>query len=90
MSFLRPMSVDGFSGGGPPQPDNSFIDTRITNMQSNVNWVPTRKWVALLVSGFTPIALSAIDSGWDKTESKMAVVLVSGAIVSYFVPNAKP
>jgi hypothetical protein len=48
---------------------------------------PTRKWWALLVSGFTPIALSAIDSGWDKTESKMSVVLVSGAVVTYLVPN---
>jgi hypothetical protein len=51
------------------------------------SWMPTRKWFALLVSGSTPIALSAIESGWDATESKMSVVLISGALVTYLVPN---
>jgi hypothetical protein len=51
--------------------------------------LPTRKWYASLVGGFTPIVLSAIDSGWDKTESKMLVALVSGAVLAYLIPNQK-
>lgn len=53
------------------------------------SWAPTRKWFASLVGGFTPIALSAIDSGWDKVESSMTVTLISGLLVAYLVPNDK-
>lgn len=51
------------------------------------SYMPSRKWFAQLVGGFTPVVLSAIDSGWDKTESKMSVVLLSAAILSYLIPN---
>lgn len=53
------------------------------------NWLPSRKWWAQVVGGLTPIVLSAIDSGWDRTESKMVVTLASAAVLSYLVPNKK-
>jgi hypothetical protein len=50
-------------------------------------WFPTNKWWAALVTGLTTVALSAIDSGWDKTETKMAVTLLSAETLAYLTPN---
>lgn len=62
-------------------------------MKLNVKWgrwIPTRKWIAALVAGMTPIILQGIDGGWHTTESKQAVVLWSGLLIAYIVPGDSP
>lgn len=49
--------------------------------------LPTRKWLAAQVVGAAAIATSAIDSGWDATESKLVVALAVQAAVTYLLPN---
>ena len=49
--------------------------------------LPTRKWIAGLVGGLTPIVITAIESGWDRAETAAVVTLLSGLIVAYLVPN---
>lgn len=49
--------------------------------------LPTRKWLAAQVVGLAGIASSAIDSGWDATESKLLVALLVQAAVTYLLPN---
>lgn len=51
-------------------------------------WVPTRKWFAAFVGLYTPIALQAIDTGWDKTETREAVIALSGLALAYITGNA--
>lgn len=50
---------------------------------------PTNKWLAASVTGASTIALSAVDNGWDKTETKMAILLVSAQLSAYLVPNTR-
>ena len=51
-------------------------------------WVPTRKWIAALLSGLVSIAAHAVASGgWDNAEWAEVLTLASGLIVAYFVGN---
>ena len=52
-----------------------------------MGWIPTRKWIAAQVIGLGGIATSAIESGWDATESKLCVALAVQAAVTYLLPN---
>jgi len=40
--------------------------------------------------GIGGIATSAIESGWDATESKLCVALAVQAAVTYLLPNETP
>lgn len=51
------------------------------------NWWPSRKWAAAQVTLLLPIAYSAIDTGWDGTESKLLAGVIAQALISYWVPN---
>jgi hypothetical protein len=51
------------------------------------SWVPTRKWLAAQVVALAAIATSAIDSGWDDTEWKLAIAWAVQAAVTYLLPN---
>lgn len=59
------------------------IDTPVATK----SWLPTKKWLAALVGGATPIILSALDSGWDKTEEGMLVTLAGGLVLAYIKSN---
>lgn len=48
---------------------------------------PTRKWWAAQIVAAAGIATSAIDSGWDATESKLVIAWVVQAAVTYLLPN---
>ena len=50
-------------------------------------WIPTRKWIAAQVVAAAGIATSAVDSGWDATETKLCIAVVVQAIVTYLLPN---
>jgi hypothetical protein len=50
-------------------------------------WVPTRKWFYAQAIALGGLATSAIQSGWDETESVLAVGIVVQAIVTYVLPN---
>ena len=54
------------------------------------SWTPSRKWIAAQVVGIGGIATSAIESGWDATESKLCVALAVQAAVTYLLPNENP
>lgn len=49
--------------------------------------LPTRKWIAAQIVGAAGIATSAIDSGWDATESKLVIALLVQALVTWLLPN---
>lgn len=51
-------------------------------------WVPTRKWIAAQVVAAAAIATSAVDSGWDGSETKLAIAWAVQAAVTYLLPNA--
>ena len=80
-----------------PTPDGVHLDAdeaRTANDQGEYltptaesSWLPTRKWLAGLIGDLTPIVISAIESGWDNSESTAAVTLISGLLVAYLVPN---
>lgn len=48
---------------------------------------PSRKWVTAMAVGLGGVATSAIDSGWDATESKLLVGLAVQAVLTWGVPN---
>ena len=78
-------------------PDGTHVDSdeaKVAQARDNLltepvegSWLPTRKWLAGLIGGLTPIVISAIESGWDNSETTAAVTLVSGLLVAYLVPN---
>lgn len=49
--------------------------------------LPTRKWVAAQIVGAAAIATSAVESGWDPTETKLVIALVVQAAITYLLPN---
>jgi hypothetical protein len=51
-------------------------------------WMPTHKWFAAQAVALGAVATSAIDSGWDATESKLMVGWAVQALVTYFLPNS--
>lgn len=53
------------------------------------SWVPTRKWFAAQVVAFAGVATSAVDSGWDATETKLLIAVVVQAAVTYLIPNVQ-
>ena len=50
-------------------------------------WLPTRKWIAAQVVAAAAIATSAVDSGWDGSETKLAIAWAVQAAVTYLLPN---
>jgi hypothetical protein len=50
--------------------------------------IPTRKWIAAQVVALSGIAISAIDSGWDDTETKLLIGVAVQAALTYLLPNA--
>lgn len=51
-------------------------------------WVPTKKWVAALVSGLLLIGVHAFASGgWDKTEWGELGALITAQSAAYVVKN---
>jgi hypothetical protein len=50
-------------------------------------WIPTHKWIAAQVVALAGIATSAIDSGWDATETKLCIAWAVQAGVTYLLPN---
>lgn len=53
------------------------------------SWTPTRKWLAAQVVALGALAASAIESGWDDLETKLAIGIAVQAIVTYLLPNEK-
>lgn len=51
-------------------------------------WIPTRKWLAAQVVAVAGIATSAVESGWDVTETKLCIAVGVQAIVTYLLPNS--
>ena len=52
------------------------------------SWLPTNKWLAVLISGVFTIGAHAIGShGWDGTEWAELFTLCSGLAMSYGTPN---
>ena len=49
--------------------------------------LPTRKWIAAQVVAAAGIATSAIDSGWDATETKLVIAVLVQATVTWLLPN---
>ncbi len=50
-------------------------------------WIPTRKWIAALVVAAAGVATSAVESGWDVTETKLCIAVAVQAVVTYLLPN---
>jgi hypothetical protein len=51
-------------------------------------WLPSRKWFVQQATLLAGIAVSAIDTGWDKTETKAAVLWAVAALAAWAVPNS--
>jgi tetrahydromethanopterin S-methyltransferase subunit D len=52
-------------------------------------WLPTRKWLAGLITGLLTIVGHAVaTSAWDKAEWAEVLTLASSLAVAYLVPNA--
>lgn len=57
-------------------------------MGTTSTWLPTKKWVAALVTGLAAIAGSWIVTGaFDDVERGMAATLLSSLAVAYFKSN---
>lgn len=57
-------------------------------MDSLKSWLPTRKWVAALLTGVLAIAGTAVATeGWDDEEWAALITLGSTLTVSYWTPN---
>jgi hypothetical protein len=48
---------------------------------------PTNTWLAAQLISLAGIATLAIDSGWDKTETKAIVAWLVAGAVAYLVPD---
>jgi hypothetical protein len=56
---------------------------------TTTGWVPTRKWLAALVTGGLTIVGHAIASGgWDNPEWAEVLTLASALALAYLVPNS--
>ena len=52
-------------------------------------WIPTRKWIAALITGLLTIGGHALaSSGWDTPEWAEVLTLASSLAIAYLVPNA--
>lgn len=52
------------------------------------DWIPSRKWFVQQATLLAGIALNAIDTGWDKTETKAAILWFVAALASWAIPNS--
>lgn len=51
-------------------------------------WIPSRKWFVQQATLLAGIALNAIDTGWDKTETKAMVLWFVAALATWAIPNS--
>jgi hypothetical protein len=63
------------------------VSAPATTYSRGKSWLPTRKWFAAQVVALAGVATSALDSGWDSTETKLLIAVVVQAAVTYLLPN---
>lgn len=51
------------------------------------SWLPTNKWLIAQLVALVGVATSALESGWDDTETKLVIAWALQALATYLVPN---
>lgn len=51
------------------------------------SWHPTRKWIAAQVIALGALATSAVESGWDTTETVLLIGIIVQGGITWLLPN---